>query len=618
MRTIITSIFLLLIVVAKAQITGVVTDANTRSVIAGCMVSTKLNSTFTDENGKYTIVAKEGEEIKFVYLGYQTAIVKVTKKQVVNVLLKPEVAQLEEVVIRGMAVKGEHKLLAYSVQNVKASAVQSTSPLYYRVGADRDSESYKGFKDNGFMSPVKDPLSTFAADVDVASYTNIKRFIALGNLPPVDAVRIEEMINYFQYNQSQPETNQPVSITTELTYAPWSKENQLMRVTLKGKDIPKDALPASNFVFLIDISGSMYNENKLPLVKSSIKLLVDQLRDKDKVAIVTYAGAANIALESISAKNKQKIKDVIESLSAGGSTAGGDGLKMAYTIARQNFIANGNNRIVMATDGDFNVGSSSDDDMENLVAKERESNVNISVLGFGMGNYKDAKLETIANKGRGNYAYINTIGEARKAMISEFGGTMFTIAKDVKIQVEFNPKYVQSYRLIGYENRLLEAEDFNNDNKIGGDMGVGHVVTALYEIVPVGVNSSMVGTVDPLKYQKPKTTEVLNSSTELATVKFRYKEPQGSKSKVQQQIVYNNPVKFDKSSLDLQFMSSVAELGLLLRDSQYKQGANFESLINRARASKGVDYEGYRAEFVRLAEDASALYQEGKGVHNNK
>ena len=349
-----------------------------------------------------------------------------------------------------------------------------------------------------------------------------------------------------------------------------------------------------------------------------MKLLIDQLRDKDKVAIVTYAGAANVALESISAKNKQKIKDVIESLSAGGSTAGGDGLKMAYNIARQNFIPNGNNRIVMATDGDFNVGSSSDGDMENLVAKERESNVNISVLGYGMGNYKDSKLETIANKGRGNYAYINTIGEARKAMISEFGGTMFTIAKDVKIQVEFNPKYVQSYRLIGYENRLMEAEDFNNDSKIGGDMGVGHVVTALYEIVPVGVKSIMVGTVDPLKYQKPKTKEVLKSSTEVATVKFRYKEPQGEKSKLQEQIVYNNPEKFEKSSLDLQFMTSVVELGMLLRDSQYKQDANFNSLISRARRSKGVDFEGYRAEFVRIAEDASALYKANRVVQQNK
>lgn len=618
MRTIITSFFLLLTILAKAQITGVVTDASTGVVIAGCMVTTKENSTFTDENGKYSIGAKVGEEIKFVYLGYKTSIVKVAKAQVVNVLLKAEVLYLEEVVITDMAAKQERKQLVYSTQQMTASAVQSSVPMYYTARVITDREEYTGFKDNGFKNPIKDPLSTFAADVDVASYNIIKRYIQSGRMPPVDAVRIEEMINYFQYEHNQPSGDKPVSMTTELTYAPWSKENQLMRITLKGKDIPKDVLPASNFVFLIDISGSMYVENKLPLVKSSMKLLIDQLRDKDKVAIVTYAGAANVALESISAKNKQKIKDVIEGLSAGGSTAGGDGLKMAYNIARQNFIANGNNRIVMATDGDFNVGSSRDDDMENLVAKEHDSNVNISVLGYGMGNYKDAKLETIANKGRGNYAYINTIGEARKAMISEFGGTMFTIAKDVKIQVEFNPKYVQSYRLIGYENRLLEAEDFNNDSKIGGDMGVGHVVTALYEIVPVGVKSSMVGTVDPLKYQQPKTIDVLNSSTEVATVKFRYKEPQGEKSKLQQQIIYNNPEEFRKTSLDLQFMTSVVEFGMLLRDSQYKQDANFESLISRARLSKDVDFEGYRTEFVKLAEDACALYKANRVVQHKK
>lgn len=612
MRTIITSIFLLFVLMTQGQIKGVVRSADSGDVISGVIVKSKNNKAFTDENGRYAIAAAEGDNLTFECIGFKRKIVKVAKSKVIDVSLEEENNTLEEVVIMGYSapIKKEVAHRSASVSNYSKVADASAANKMYVTGTAPNSnqEEYKQFQDNGFMNTRKDPLSTFAADVDVASYTNIKRFIQSGKMPPIDAVRVEEMINYFQYAQSQPVGDKPVSITTELAYTPWNNKHQLLRITLKGKDIPKEKLPPSNFVFLVDISGSMNSDNKLPLVKSSLKLLIDQLRDIDKVAIVTYAGQANVALESISANQKQKIKDIIDGLAAGGSTAGGDGLKMAYNIARQNFIKTGNNRIVMATDGDFNVGSSSDADMEKLVERERESKVNISVLGFGMGNYKDAKLETIANKGRGNYAYINDISEARKAMISEFGGTMFTIAKDVKIQVEFNPKYVQNYRLIGYENRLLAAEDFNNDAKIGGDMGVGHVVTALYEIVPVGVISNIVGSVDPLKYQAPGN-DVLNTSTDLATVKFRYKEPNGDKSKLQEHIVLNKASRLDNTSMDFQFMTAVAELGMLLRNSEYKQYSNFDALVKRARANKGTDFEGYRAEFVRLAEDAAALYK---------
>lgn len=336
-------------------------------------------------------------------------------------------------------------------------------------------------------------------------------------------------------------------------------------------------------------------------------MLVDQLRPEDKVAIVTYAGSAGVKLESTRGDQKMKIKTAIDELTAGGSTAGGEGIKKAYQIARANFIKDGNNRIILASDGDFNVGESSDEAMEDLIAKERESGVNLTVLGYGMGNLKDSKMETLADKGRGNYAYIDNISEARKAMVTEFGATLFTVAKDVKIQVEFNPAYVQAYRLVGYENRLLEAEDFNNDAKIGGDMGVGHTVTAIYEIIPVGVKSSIIGTVDPLKYQNNDKPNLGSKNGELATVKFRYKDPKSDKSELQQTVVKDAPKAFDSISEDFRFATAVAEFGMLLRNSDYKQNSSFSSLIARAKAAKGKDDEGYRAEFIRMAENSKSI-----------
>ncbi|NGF55039.1 DUF3520 domain-containing protein [Parapedobacter sp. SGR-10] len=625
MKAILSSLILSLAIVVGIQaktITGTVTDKTDGTPLAGVQVKNgNAHSVQTNAHGKYAVQAQSGDELTFSYLGYDVYTIKVGKNSVVNVKMTKTAMALEEVVVIGYGeirkenVAGSpvrvHDGLQGRVAGVQAtnSYREKRAPILIRGVAHipANTESYASITENKFTNPLKEPLSTFAADVDGASYSNVKRFVKGGNLPPEDAVRIEEMINYFQYDLEEPQQGEPVRIKTELTHSPWNRQHQLLRISLKAKDIPKDKLPASNFVFLIDISGSMSASNKLPLVKSSLKLLVDQLRPSDKVAIVTYAGNANVALESTSGDKKMKIKEVIDALHAGGSTAGGDGLKMAYNIARKNFIQNGNNRIVMATDGDFNVGASSDQDMEKLIVKERESNVNISILGYGMGNYKDSKLETLANKGRGNYGYINDISEARKAVITEFGGTMFTVAKDVKIQVEFNPKFVQSYRLVGYENRLMAAEDFNNDNKVGGDMGVGHMVTALYEIVPVGVKSTIIGSVDPLKYQENKQAPIHNTSSELATVKFRYKDPQGDKSKLQQQAVYAAPLAWDKTSEDFKFITSVAELGMLLRNSEYKQGASFDDLIKRAKANKGIDDEGYRAEFVRLAEDAKVL-----------
>ncbi|WP_437922338.1 YfbK domain-containing protein [Sphingobacterium sp. LRF_L2] len=587
------------------QIGGAVYYRTDRTVVVGALVTNQrtASSVYTDGQGKFVIDVEKGDELLIRMVGFQSMSVKINKQEKLTILLEAEVLELDEVVVSGV---GSPRVRSAKNNSVMIRGMSTIHPVV------NNTESYAAVKENKFLNPLKEPLSTFAADVDAASYSNVRRMLKMGTLPPQDAVRVEEMINYFQYDLQGPQNDEPVRIFTELTRAPWNPEHQLLRISLKAKDIEKESLAASNFVFLIDVSGSMYTDNKLPLVKSSLKMLVDQLRPTDRVAIVTYAGAAGVKLESTTGDQKMKIKEAIDDLEAAGSTAGSAGIKKAYQIARTNFIKNGNNRIIMATDGDFNVGASTDEDMERLIEQERESGINISILGYGMGNYKDSKMEILADKGRGNYAYIDNISEARKAIVHEFGATLFTVAKDVKIQVEFNPAYLQAYRLVGYENRLLEAEDFNNDAKIGGDMGVGHTVTALYELIPKGINSAMVGTVDKLKYQK--TNEAVNESTttEIATVKFRYKEPQSEKSKLQQKTVSNNVVALEKVSADFRFASAVAEFGMLLRNSPFRQSSNFSSLITRAREAKGLDEEGYRMEFIRMAEDASALMETQK------
>ncbi len=590
------------------RVKGRVTDGQSGRGLSGATVTNlqTKESKVTDREGNYQIHVATGKDVlEFRALGYLTRRVSVNGKSKVDAVMAADLHTLEEVVVLGYgtAVKtNSSPVMALSAKQTYFGG----SGIFIR-GQQSSQESYQKIKENKFINPLKEPLSTFAADVDAASYSNVRRFINSGSLPEKDAVRVEEMINYFQYRVAGPKNGEPVNILTELSKAPWNSTHQLMRVTLKAKDIPTDQLKASNLVFLIDVSGSMMGPGRLPLVKSSLKMLVDQLRDIDRVAIVTYAGSAGVKLESTAGSQKMKIKTAIDELEAGGSTAGAAGIKKAYEIARQNFIQGGNNRIILASDGDFNVGQSSDESMEELISSESKSGVFLTVLGYGMGNLKDSKMEILADKGHGNYAYIDNISEARKAMVTEFGGTLFTVAKDVKIQVEFNPSYVQAYRLVGYENRLLEAEDFNNDQKMGGDMGVGHMVTALYEIVPVGVSSAIAGNVDPLKYQAEQKASVGKMNGELATVKFRYKEPEGSKSKLQQKTVEAKAVEIEKASEDLRFASAVAELGMLLRDSDFKQRASFESLITRAKAAKGSDEEGYRAEFIRLAENARDL-----------
>lgn len=462
-------------------------------------------------------------------------------------------------------------------------------------------EDYELFVENQFTSPKSEPLSTFSIDVDNASYTNVRRFINQGQTVPKDAVRVEEMVNFFKYNYEKPTGNHPFAIATEYGECPWNEKHKLVKIGLQGKEIPTDELPNSNFVFLIDVSGSMNSQNKLPLLKESMKVLVNQLRKKDKVAIVVYAGAAGMVLTPTSGDEKETIIKALDNLSAGGSTAGGAGIELAYKIATENFIKGGNNRVILATDGDFNVGASSNKDMETLIEEKRKSGVFLTCLGYGMGNYKDSKMETLANKGNGNYAYIDNIQEANRFLGKEFKGSMFAIAKDVKIQIEFNPKHVQSYRLIGYENRKLRPEDFKNDAIDAGELGSGHTVTALYEIIPTGVESAFNQDIADLKYSEIKIAPK-DYSDELATIKFRYKKPDGEKSIEMVETIKNNVLSLTKTSDDFKFSAAVAWFGLKLRDSKLVTNKTSKDIKALALQGKSKDEDGYRSEFIRLVE----------------
>jgi Ca-activated chloride channel family protein len=470
-----------------------------------------------------------------------------------------------------------------------------------------NTEDYDNIVENRFLAATQNPLSTFSIDVDEAAYSNIRRYINNGSIPPPGAVRIEEMINYFDYAYPQPQNDDPFTVNTELSECPWNPQHRLVHIGLQGKEIPVQNLPNANIVFLIDVSGSMDEPNKLPLVKSSMKLLADQLRPDDKISIVVYAGNAGLVLPATSGADKTAIKTAIDQLEAGGSTAGGEGVQLAYKVARDNFIKGGNNRIILATDGDFNVGVSSDDELVSLIEKERKSGVFLSVLGYGMGNYKDNKMQQLADKGNGNHSYIDNINEARKVLVSEFGSTLFTIAKDVKIQIEFNPAKVQAYRLIGYENRVLAAEDFNDDKKDAGELGSGHTVTALYEVIPVGVKSDFIGAVDPLKYQPAKTSTSTSSGDELMTIKLRYKKPDGDVSKLIVHPVIDTHLTLTNTSENFRFSAAVASFGMLLRNSEFKQNASFQQVIGLAKGAKGTDANGYRQEFINLVQAAGSL-----------
>lgn len=463
-------------------------------------------------------------------------------------------------------------------------------------------EDYEAFVENVFESPRTSPLSTFSIDVDNASYTNVRRFINNGQKVPKDAVRIEEMMNFFKYQYPQPTTEHPFSINTEYSDCPWNSNNKLIRIGLQGKSIENENLPASNLVFLIDVSGSMAQDNKLPLVIQSLKVLTNQLRKEDKVAIVVYAGAAGLVLPPTSGDKKMTIMDALDKLNAGGSTAGGQGIMLAYKTAEENFIKNGNNRVVLATDGDFNVGASSDNDMQRLIEEKRKSGVFLTCLGYGMGNYKDSKMEVLANKGNGNYAYIDNIQEANRFLGKEFKGSMFAIAKDVKIQIEFNPAQVRAYRLIGYENRKLRPEDFKNDAIDAGELGSGHTVTALYEIVPRNVKCEFFEELDDLKYTVTDDVTTLNTLPELATIKFRYKKPDGDKSIEMVSTIANNGVALSNASSDFKFCTAVAWFGLNLRNSKLVKNKSLKDIKSLAKEGLTNDTEGYRAEFIRLVE----------------
>jgi Ca-activated chloride channel family protein len=474
------------------------------------------------------------------------------------------------------------------------------------VEQDTNREGYNPIEENPFVRVSDSPLSTFSIDVDTASYSNVRRFINEGQLPPKDAVRLEEMINYFTYDYPQPTDKTPFSVNTEISEAPWNPAHRLVQIGLQGKRISTENLPASNLVFLIDVSGSMADPNKLPLLKSSLRLLVNELRAQDRASIVVYAGNAGLALPSTPGNQKNKILNVIDKLEAGGSTAGGAGIQLAYKIARENLIKSGNNRVILATDGDFNVGISSDAELVRLIEKEREQGIFLTVLGVGMGNLQDTKMEQLADKGNGNYAYIDSLLEAKKVLVKEMGGTLLTIAKDVKMQVEFNPAKVQAYRLVGYENRRLQNQDFNDDKKDAGELGAGHSVTALYEIIPAGVKSDTpLPKVDPLKYQQNQAND--NGSNELIQVKLRYKEPNQSTSQLLAVPVVDRGQKLENASTNLKFSAAVAAFGMVLRDSQYKGTANFDEVLKLSSQSQGTDLDGYRAEFIRLVQKSKTL-----------
>ncbi|MFN5170096.1 MAG: von Willebrand factor type A domain-containing protein [Cyclobacteriaceae bacterium] len=592
---------------SSRTVTGKITDASDGSPLPGVNVLLKGSSTgaVSDVNGEYQItVPATGGKLVFSFVGFVTQEVAVGARSVIDVALAADLTSLEEVVVTGIS----GRVPGVSRGERKRKADMHYGAPVYQQPQDYNTEEYEGIEENIFHDAANKPLSTFSIDVDAASYANVRRFISQGQRPPVDAVRIEELINYFDYDYEQPKGEDPFSIYTEISEAPWNTQHKLVHIGLQGKKISTEKLPPSNLVFLIDVSGSMADPNKLPLLKSSFKMLVEQLRDQDLVAIVVYAGAAGQVLPSTRGDDKRKILESLDQLEAGGSTAGGAGIRLAYEIARKNFVEGGNNRVILATDGDFNVGESSDQAMEKLIEQKREEGVFLTVLGFGMGNYKDSKMEVLADKGNGNYAYIDNILEAQKVLVNEFGGTLFTIAKDVKLQIEFNPARVQAYRLIGYENRLLKDEDFNNDKKDAGELGSGHTVTALYEVIPVGVKSNF-HSIDPLKYQtqKKKDEVQFGDSDEIMTIKFRYKKPDGNTSKLLVHAVVDKQVPLAKSSDNFRWSAAVAAFGMLLRDSEYVKGYTWEDVAQLAGGARGRDEQGYRIEFINLVKSQGLL-----------
>ncbi|MEP1304860.1 MAG: von Willebrand factor type A domain-containing protein [Balneola sp.] len=592
----------------KVKVQGNVIDADTQQPIIGATIVLKeqsINET-SDTDGNFEFFVKPGNymlEIKYIGFKKLSKQVNVPKSGLSNLVvsLEPDVFTLEEQIVLSDAI--QNKQVGIQVQIRGSSGINAIS---YPSPRNLNTEEYAEISENTFKWATKTPLSTFSIDVDGASYSNVRRMIMDGRLPVKDAVRVEEMINYFNYDYEVPNREHPFSVTTEVGSAPWNPDHQLVQIGIRGEKIDAENLPPSNLVFLLDASGSMNSHNKLPLLKKGFKLLTNQLREEDYVSIVVYAGSSGLVLPPTSGADKETILEALNKLQAGGSTAGAAGIKQAYQVAKENFREDGNNRVILATDGDFNVGLSSNTELIELIEKKRDEGIFLSVLGFGSGNLKDSKMEKIANNGNGNYYYIDNLLEAKKVLVSEMGGTLHTIAKDVKIQVEFNPQNVKAYRLIGYENRLLADEDFNNDEKDAGELGAAHTVTALYEIIPHGVDiDSSLSDIDPLKYQTP-STPVNGFGNELMTVKLRYKKPAGDKSILLSQTVEQT----DNSTLseNLSFAASVASFGMLLRDSKFKGNSSFQMVQELAKHSKGRDENGYRAEFIKIVELAELLY----------
>ena len=647
MKTILSVIAFLLLTAAEPStqivIKGTVTGTDNLP-LSGVVVMVKgtNNTAMTGPDGSYSITAgPEAKVLVFSLRGMKPLEEPVMGRTLVNVVLEPEG---QVVTAMNMETGKEKKADRDRVKNMAMEAVECESYMavvydqaeaapagaymkssyHHRPSVEQNTESYAGITENGYRDPFQEPYSTFSIDVDNASYSNVRRFINLGQEVPADAVRIEEMINYFRYEYPKPSGEHPFSVYTEAGVCPWNSNHYLLHVGLRGKDIDKGEMQPSNLVFLLDVSGSMNSPNKLPLLKSAFGMLVNELREQDRVAIVVYAGAAGVVLESTPGNRKETILEAIDRLEAGGSTAGGAGLMLAYKIAERNFIKGGNNRIILATDGDFNVGVSDNKSMEQLVEEKRGLGIYMTVLGFGMGNIKDDKMEIIADKGNGNYAYIDNIQEARRILVQEFGGTLFTIAKDVKFQIEFNPEYVKAYRLVGYENRLLADQDFNDDTKDAGEMGAGHTVTALYEIIPAGSEETGLPTIDPLRYQSNggsrkadgvrQTDEarqnseirksLRNTHRELCNIKLRYKDPDALTSKLFSKTVGTEIKKAGETTDRFRFSAAVAEFGMILRNSKYKGNATTADVISLATGARGADPDGYCAEFIRLVRSA--------------
>ena len=580
------------------------------------VVGTAL-SALTDSLGAYHLPAvPEGRQhIRAAFIGYKSSQATITvrrgKLTRYDFTLEQSAAQVQELSVTGSVAasdaRRERDPAAPAVDRAdqKLSYTHPMRPESWRVQREPgNTEAYARIEDNRFLPAISNPLSTFSVDVDAASYSNVRRFLSQGAMPPADAVRLEEMVNYFSYTYPDRTGKHPFAVATDVGPCPWAPEHRLVRIGLQAKKIATRDLPPSNLVFLIDVSGSMQSWDKLPLVKQAFRAVVNELRSQDRVAIVVYAGNAGLVLPSTSGADKAAILEAIDRLEAGGSTAGGAGIKLAYDVARDNYLPEGNNRLILATDGDFNVGVSSDAEMIRLVETRCEEGTFLTVLGFGTGNLKDTKMEQMADKGNGHYAYIDSFREAQKVFVQEFGGTLFTVAKDVKIQVEFNPAKVQAYRLLGYENRLLAKEDFADDKKDAGEMGAGHSVTALYEVVPVGARPvALAG--DSLTYQHVSLRPSAGKSPELLTVRLRYKDPKGTRSRLLSTSVIDR--RGASASEDMRFASAVAAFALLLRDSDHKGAASFDQVIALARGAKGEDPSGYRGEFIGLVEAARTL-----------